>query len=67
MKNKKICFYKRIDFGKQPLVVFSKQKTHPITGFTLQEINERIDFDFLDALAPKQKPRGRKQLSFKGK
>ncbi len=66
-KKKKKGFYKRIDFGKQPLVVFSKQKTHPITGFTLKEIGERVDFDFLDALAPKQKPRGRKRLSFKGK
>ena len=66
-KKKKECFFKHIDFGKQKLIVFSKQKTHPITGFTLQEINERIDFEFLDELAPKQKPRGRKQLSFKGK
>lgn len=65
-KKKRKCFYKRIDFGKQPLVVFSRQKTHPITGFTLQDIDERIDFDFLDALAPKQKPRGRKRISFKG-
>lgn len=66
-KKKKKCFYKHIDFGKQSLIVFSRQKTHPITGFTLKEIDERIDFDFLDALAPKQKLRGRKQLSFKGK
>ena len=66
-KKKRKCFFKRINFGKQSLIVFSKQKTHPITGFTLKDLNERIDFNFLDELAPKQKLRGRKQLSFKGK
>lgn len=66
-KKKNKGFYKCIDFGKESLIVFSKQKTHPITGFTLKEIDERIDFCFLDELAPKQKHRGRKQLSFKGK
>jgi transposase len=65
MKKKRKCFYKRIGFGKQPLVVFSREKTHPITGFTLNEFDERVDFDFLDELAPKRKHRGRPPMPFK--
>lgn len=67
MKKKKRTKNKRIVFGKQSLIVFSKFVTHPITGFTLEEIDERINFDFLDELAPPVNPRGRKPLPFKAK
>jgi len=67
MKKKRKSFHKTIVFGKQPLVVFSKFLTHPVTGFTLEEINERINFDFLDDYSPGIKPKGRKPLPFKAK
>ena len=63
-KKKRKCFYKRIDFGKQPLVVFSREKTHPVTGFTLDEIDARVNFDFLDEFAPPRKARGRPPMPF---
>jgi len=67
MKKKRKNFHKPIVFGKQPLVVFSRFVTHPITGFTLEDISERVNFDFLDAYAPPVKLRGRKPLPFKAK
>lgn len=67
VKRKRKSFHKTIVFGKQSLVVFSKFLTHPVTGLTLEEIEERVNFDFLDDLAPGIKPRGRKPLPFKAK
>lgn len=64
MRKKHKKYHKTIVFGKQPLVVFSKFVTHPITGLTLEEINERIDFSFLEQLAPPRNVRGRPQLPF---
>lgn len=56
--------HKHIVFGEQPLVVFSPYVTHPVTGLTLEEISERVDFAFLDALAPPRSVRGRPPLPF---
>lgn len=67
MKKKRKSFHKPIVFGKQPLMVFSKFVTHPVTGLTLDEIEERINFDFLDDLAPGVSARGRPPLPFKAK
>jgi transposase len=67
MKKKRKSCHKAIVFGKQPLVVFSQFVTHPITGFTLDEIDKRVNFDFLDEYAPSVKARGRKPLPFKAK
>jgi len=64
MKKKRKSFHKSIVFGKQPLVVFSKFLTHPVTGLTLEEIGERINFGFLEELAPPRKLRGRPPLSW---
>lgn len=64
MRKKKKTFHKRIDFGKQPLIVFSKFVTHPVTGLSLEDIEERLNFAFLDELAPPRKVRGRPPLPF---
>lgn len=67
MKKKGKSFHKPIVFGEKSLVVFSKFVTHPVTGFTLEEIQERIDFVFLDKLAPGRSHRGRPPLPFQAK
>lgn len=64
MKKKTVTKNKRIVFGEQPLVVFSNFVTHPITGLTLEEIAERVNFGFLEELAPPRKTRGRPPLPF---
>ena len=64
MRKKKKTYHKRIDFGKQPLMVFSRFVTHPVTGLTLEEISERVNFDFLDEHTPPRKVRGRPPLPF---
>lgn len=64
MKKKQKNKHKSIVFGKQPLVVFSPFVTHPVTGFTLEEISERVNFDFLNNYAPPRSPTGRPPLPF---
>lgn len=64
MKRNQKNKHKRIVFGEQPLVVFSNFVTHPITGFTLEEIAERVNFGFLEQLSPQRKTRGRPPLPF---
>jgi len=64
MRKKKKTYHKRIVFGEQPLMVFSKFVTHPVTGLTLEEIGERVDFSFLEELAPPRRVRGRPPLPF---
>jgi len=54
--------HKSIVFGEQPLVVFSNFVTHPVTGFTLEEIAERVNFDFLNGYAPSRSSTGRPPL-----
>lgn len=66
MKKQQKNKHKRIVFGTQPLVVFSEFVTHPVTGFTLEEINERVNFDFLNEYAPPRSVRGRPPLPFDG-
>lgn len=64
MRKKSRKNHKRIVFGKQPLMVFSSFVTHPVTGFTLDEIAERVNFQFLEELAPLRSVRGRPPLPF---
>jgi len=64
MKKESRTKNKRIVFGEQPLVVFSNFVTHPVTGFTLEEIAERVNFGFLEQLAPPRKTKGRPPLPF---
>jgi transposase len=64
MKRKQKNKHKSIVFGEQPLVVFSNFVTHPVTGFTLEEISERVNFDFLNEYAPPRCPTGRPSLPF---
>ena len=64
MKKKQKNKHKSIVFGNQPLVVFSNFVTHPVTGFTLEEISERVNFDFLNDYAPSRRPRGRPPMPF---
>lgn len=64
MKKRTRTNHKRIVFGEQALVVFSNFVTHPVTGFTLEEIDERINFQFLEELVPPRRVRGRPPLPF---
>jgi len=64
MRKKSRKNHKRIVFGEQPLVVFSNFVTHPVTGFTLEEIDGHINFQFLEELAPPRRVRGRPPLPF---
>ena len=64
MKKRTKTKHNRIVFGDQPLIVFSNFVTHPITGLTLEEIDEHVNFDFLSEHAPPRKVRGRPPLPF---